>query len=418
MLNLPTCETRLPGGGEGAASPQTVLDQAFQSFLNAAGALEGSYSQLQSEARRLREELEIRNCELAKSLRENEQTRAYLNLILEALPCGILVVDGQLRRRLQNPEARRMIAANLPAGGNRAGSLPSELAEILKGLMTDSPGAERLWAAQVDGELRTVAVTVATLPGISRTGDEYIFILRDVTEQKRLEREQEIARRMKALADMTALLAHEIRNPLASLELFASLIHGAVRGDEEASQWAVHLHAGLRGLSATVNNVLHFYTQAAPQTTPLDAGELLEQTVQFLQPLALQRGMAIRWEKPAAAAFIRADAHRVQQVFFNLATNAFRAMSPGGTFTIRLETESGEDSRRVKIQFEDQGAGIAPENIVKIFEAGFTTRAGSPGLGLAVCKKVVEEHGGTLAVSSAPGHGATFTLTFPQGGHE
>ncbi|MGH9469376.1 MAG: sensor histidine kinase [Terriglobia bacterium] len=408
----------MPGSGESVESAKAVLDQAFRSFLNAAGSLEGSYGQLQSEIRRLREELEIRNCELAKSLRENEQIRAYLTHILEALPCGILVLDRHLRRRLQNPEARRLIAANLPPGRNPAGSLPVELERLLKELMSCPPGAERLWAAHSGEELRSVAITFANLPGASTSTDEFIFILRDVTEQKRLEREQESARRMKALAEMTALLAHEIRNPLASLELFASLIQGAVRGDAEASQWAVHLHAGLRGLSATVNNVLHFYTQAGPQTAALDAGELLEQTVRFLQPLALQRGMAIRWEKPAAPVFIRADAHRLQQVFFNLATNAFRAMSPGGVFSIRLEVERSEDSRAVRIEFQDQGAGITPENLPKIFEAGFTTRAGSPGLGLAVCKKVVEEHRGTLAVSSVPGEGATFTLAFPEGGHE
>lgn len=417
MLSLPTQEKKVPPQPEDLKSARMDLDQAFESFLHVAGILEGSYGHLRAEISRLREELEVKNAALAQSLAENERIRAYLSRILESLPCGVLVVNRDLDFKLINPEARRLLNSNSHNGTGLAEDIPANLKSSLKELVSQPSGEERVWSFDDSADARTIAINCAGLPEASSAHGDLVLILRDITEQRRLEREREIARRMRALAEMTALLAHEIRNPLASLELFAGLIQGAVSNHPEASQWAVHLHAGLRGLSATVNNVLHFYTQAPPQTKPINLAELIDHTVQFLQPLALQRGMAIQWEKPAALCILQADPHRLQQVFFNLAINAFRSMNPGGRLTIRLGSETtASGAIEARIDFEDQGMGIPPEILEKIFEPGFTTRAGSPGLGLAVCQKVVEEHQGRLSVWSAPSAGTTFTLTFPLSG--
>jgi signal transduction histidine kinase len=231
-------------------------------------------------------------------------------------------------------------------------------------------------------------------------------------KNRELARTQSENERMRALAEMTALLAHEIRNPLGSLELFAGLVKEATQKDPEVSQWMVHVQAGLRALAATVNNVLHFYSQAPLQTIPINVVELLTDTMEFLQPLALQRGMGINFVNPQKEVLIDADPHRLQQVFFNVTINALRAMSAGGAVTVRVSTEKKDGTPCVNIAFEDQGCGISAENIEKIFAAGFTTKRGSPGLGLAVCKRVIEQHGGALQVTSVPGHGTTFTLTF------
>jgi signal transduction histidine kinase len=234
-----------------------------------------------------------------------------------------------------------------------------------------------------------------------------------IAVQKRLEEKQESARRVQALAEMTALLAHEIRNPLGSLELFVGLIKEATRTQPEVAAWVVHVQAGLRALSAIVNNVLQFYTQAAPRTLSTDLAKLLAGTVEFLQPLALQRSMGVVFVDPGVAVLVNADPHRLQQVFFNLAINGFRAMSAGGRLTVRIRLQGHGPNPSVEIDFEDQGVGIAPANLGRIFEAGFTTNRGSPGLGLAVSKKVVAEHAGTLEVRSELGKGTTFTLAFP-----
>ena len=415
MPTLPNTEDLLPGPIQ-ALAPE-ALNQAFESFTQAAGSLEASYGQLQSELGRLRHELEVKNRDLQQSLAANESMRAWLSRTLQGLPCGVLVADSKLQLRLANPEARRLLALDQSPTPRNFAPVPESLQRLLVDIIFSGPGAERIWPLEGGEGERLIAITCAVLPEPTSERGDFVFILRDVTEQRRLEREREKARRLQALGEMTTVLAHEIRNPLASLELFAGLISESTREQRDVSQWCVHLQAGLRALSATVNNVLQFHTQGPPQKVPVNVEKLLDDTLEFLQPLALQRGMAIRLMKPNDnhdGMWIQADAHRLQQVFFNLAINAFRSMSSGGILTVRVRRGHLEGaSQGARIDFEDQGSGITPENLQKIFTAGFTTTPGSPGLGLAVSKRVVEQHGGTLRVKSAPHRGSTFTLAFP-----
>jgi len=400
--------------------PEVMMDpgslaQAFEAFTSTADSLQHSYGILQTEVGRLRQELELRNRDLAHSLAENERMRVRLGHILENLPCGVMVLTPQLELHYANDIARRLLAS-ASAASDSAGPIPGSLRRLLRQIISSAPGAEREWVLGEAKDPVFISVTCALIPQTFESRQELVFILRDITEQKRLEEEREVSRRMRALAEMTALLAHEIRNPLGSLELFAGLIKDATREDEEVSQWMVHLQAGLRALSATVNNVLHFYSQAPLETVPVNLVKLLTGTIEFLQPLALQRGMAIIWNAPEgsdAEIAISADQHRLQQVFFNITINALKAMSAGGTVTVRVNAERRAGRRWVRVTFADQGAGIPADNLAKIFEAGFTTHRASPGLGLAVCKRVMSQHGGTLEASSVEGQGTTFTLSFP-----
>jgi signal transduction histidine kinase len=245
------------------------------------------------------------------------------------------------------------------------------------------------------------------------SGDDSILILRDLTEAKQLECEREVARRTQALAEVATLLAHEIRNPLGSLELFAGLLADALANQAELQPWINHVQAGLRSLAATVNNVLHFHSQPSAQLLPIDLLRLMGETVEFLRPLARQKEMHIEWRAPMDKVSILADPSRLQQAFFNLALNAFRAMKPDGTLSIRVLRRGESCPPTAAVAFADQGAGIRAENLEKIFEPGFTTQCGSPGLGLAVTRKVIEQHGGTVRVESREGQGTTFTLTLP-----
>jgi signal transduction histidine kinase len=126
--------------------------------------------------------------------------------------------------------------------------------------------------------------------------------------------------------------------------------------------------------------------------------------------------MQVQLTNHAGKALLQADPHRLQQVFFNLALNAFRAMAPGGTLAVNLAWSPGGRRSQVQIDFEDQGIGISADEIERIFEPGFTTHAGSPGLGLSVCRKVVEQHRGTIRAHSEPRLGSTFTITLPAAG--
>jgi two-component system sensor histidine kinase FlrB len=160
-----------------------------------------------------------------------------------------------------------------------------------------------------------------------------VFILRDVSEAKKLERERENVRRQQALVEMSALLAHEIRNPLGSLELFAGLLAETDLGEERRG-WVEHVQAGLRTLSATVNNVLHLHNVPPRETAEMDMGQLLDWAYEFLLPLAKQARVKLQVVNGLRGVMVGADRHRLEQVLLNLGLNAFRFMPEGGWLSI------------------------------------------------------------------------------------
>ena len=417
MLNLPATRQTSPTDPQPSSivTPES-LAQAVEWLTSVASSQESSFALLQAELARLREELAVKNRDLARSVAENRAMDARLDRILEGLPCGVLLVDSAFRLCFASRAAERLLALGKELVVRPGGVVPESLRSLLQQTLAAKPETEKAWLQEGPEGCRWIGVTCPSLATSTELSEDFVFILREVTEQKRLDERHEFARRVQALAEMTALLAHEIRNPLGSLELFVGLIKQATLEQPEVAAWVVHVQAGLRALSATVNNVLQFYAQAAPHTVSVEIVKLVAATVEFLRPLALQRSLGVVFVDPGASVLVNADPHRLQQVFFNLAINSFRAMSAGGLLTVRINLERHDPNPAVTIDFEDQGVGIAPANLGRIFEAGFTTNRGSPGLGLAVCKKVVDEHGGTLQVRSELGKGTTFTLALPVAG--
>jgi signal transduction histidine kinase len=393
-------------------SPKRSLAKAFRSFANAAGSLENSYSQLQMEVSRLRLQLEKANQDLTQSLEENKRIRAYLSRTLECLPCGVLVVGREYKMKLAN-SAGLCLLGMCQSSTQASMSISKEVMGKLHAVTgSQLAGAETEWPVETEDGQRFLSVSHTMLDDGSDR--EWIFILRDITESKRLERERETARRTQDLAQMAMLLAHEIRNPLGSLELFAGLLADATEDRPVLHKWVDQVQAGLRTLSATVNNVLQFHSEPRSDLRPVDIAELLRETLDFLQPLARQRGMRLEFNVHGAETTFCGDVHRLQQVFFNLALNAFRAMSPGGVLRVSVDGSDHADEPAIRVVFRDEGTGIPSLMLSRIFDAGFTTNPGSPGLGLALTKKVVEQHKGNIQVESDTGKGTTFTLMFPR----
>jgi len=400
------------------AEDEQFLLRAFRSFAEAAGSLERSYSLLRGEVERLRRELETSNSDLARSLEENRGMRIHLDRILEGLPCGVLVAasDGQVSRA--NPEAMRLLgieragsSPGLSSFGSTLVAIPAAVRQLLECARAEG-GEQEQGFPDPQGSTRWLAARHASIGDAA--GSASVFILRDVSERKRLEEAQAKLRREQALAEMSAVLAHEVRNPLGSLELFAGLLAEAEL-DGDCRKWVEHVQAGLRALAATVNNVLHFHSLPEPERAPVDLGDLLVWARDFLLPLARQSHVALSLQNRLSGVLFPADRHRLEQVLLNLVLNAVRAM-PGGGW-IEVGGRRMQNGRGLALTVADTGPGILSEHLPRIFEPGFSTRAGSPGLGLAVCRKIVEQHGGTLTASSPPGSGATFTLTFPLPSH-
>jgi two-component system sensor histidine kinase FlrB len=386
------------------ALDEQSLTRAFASFTEAAASLERSYVQLQAEVARLRHELEDTNRDLASSLEENHCIRQHLNRILQGLPCGVLVTEANGQVSVANPETQRLLGTACDP------ALPVWIRDLL-----DRTVGNRGELEYRCGSPQAEWITVRGAQLSAREGGSSIFILQDISELKRLQREHEELSRRQALAEMSALLAHEIRNPLGSLELFAGLLAESDLEEDERN-WVGHLQAGLRTLAATVNNVLHFHSQPSPGLAPTDLGGWLRSTHDFLRPLAQRAQVSMELRQELDGVLVAADRHRLDQVLLNLALNAFRFMPGGGVLSIGGEACPRAGRSIAMVEISDTGPGIATEDRERIFHPGFTTCRGSPGLGLAVCKTIMEQHGGAITVSSRPGLGTTFKLEFPLSG--
>jgi len=416
--------TSFPPPRDPAHETDHPLARAFRSFTEAAGSLERTYGQLHGQVAHLRQELEVTNRNLTVSLEENRRMRERLRRILEGLPCGVLVIEAEARISTLNPEAARLLGGNFDSVGALPPAVAAELESArqsgeereleLSVLCADVPGSgasgppEAASTATSHAAPVWVAIRHASLDAATDAASS-IFILRDISAAKQLERDRENLRRQQALVEMSALLAHEIRNPLGSLELFAGLL--AESGLEgESRRWIEHVQAGLRSLSSTVNNVLDLHNEPPPERASIDAGELLGWAYDFLLPLAHQARVELQVINGLAGVRIHADRHLLEQVLLNLALNAFHFMPGGGWLSIR-----GRDCglAGIEIEVRDTGPGISDDDQARIFEAGFTTRPGSTGLGLAVCRRILDQHGGTISVESRVGHGATFRLHLP-----
>jgi signal transduction histidine kinase len=374
--------------------------------------------------------------------------RRHLDRILDGLPCGVVVARANGAISLVNPEGRRLLGSVIES----LSVVPAELRDLLNRARSGAGEQEQCFADGRGGE-RWLAARHAAVEDADRAnetsaaddqengGDKYIrdndvcdndirrenvtrknavhekdrvsiFILRDVSEAKRMVREREKLRREQALAEMSAILAHEIRNPLGSLELFAGLLAEAGLSPE-CQQWVEHVQAGLRTLAATVNNVLHFHSLPAPERVPTDLGRLLDWAGGFLVPMAHRARVELCLRNRLQGVWFPADRHRLEQVLLNLVLNAFRAMPGGGWVEVAGQRIHDGDAAAAAISVSDTGPGVGGGDAARMFEPGFSTRAGSPGLGLAVCRRIVEQHGGTIAAANRTGAGASFTLTFP-----
>jgi len=399
---------------ETMCTAEPVLADAFAAFTAAAGRLEFSYQQLQSEVTRLREELEERNVALTVSLAENEKMRLALGRILDALPCGVIVLEAGGRVGFINPEAQRLLecSGKTAADNENVRTLLARRRKAGEKLAED----DQEFCVTANGKKRWLAVRSAGMVesglGQGRTANsgQVVLILRDTTMQREMEQEREEARRLIALAELSSVLAHEIRNPLGSMELLTELLMGSPEVGSEAKRWVEHLQAGVRSLSVTVNNVLRMHTMGGPVLVPLQLAPVLKEATNFVSPLAEQAGITLSLHESLGEAEIAANGGELRQVILNLVLNALRHTAVNGQISINACTNGAQT---VAIEIRDTGCGILPEHLPHVFDAGFSTGSSSPGLGLAVCRKIVHQHGGAVSVESEVGKGTMFRMEFP-----
>jgi signal transduction histidine kinase len=404
-------------GPEALHSPRMLAD-AFSEFISASSLLEASYRDLQQEVGHLGLELAERNAALSRSLAENDRMRAALQQMIDSMPCGVLVLDTAETIVMINPEGRRL----LELGSAHVKNL-RDLAAIsrihLESLVAGSEDRldNELCISSVTGK-RWLAVRNRKLSCASpshESGNEQaalqsIWILRDITANKQAEQEREAARSAMALAEISTILAHEIRNPLASMELFAGLI---AEDSGQTSQWVSNLRAGIRLLSGTVNNVLSIHCGGNPHLVPMNLTACIQSGVEFVQPIAEQADVSLSFLAGHDKLVIQGNENGLRQIILNLVCNAIRHTPAGGKITVSAKRVSQQNMGRALVEISDTGCGIPAHLMEQLFDAGFSADGNTPGLGLAVCRRLMMQHGGDIRVSSRINYGSTFQLEFP-----
>jgi two-component system, sensor histidine kinase FlrB len=396
---------------------KSALSNAFLTFTQAAASLERSYVQLQQEVGRLRAELEAKNADLQQSLEDNRRVRTFLADVVEGLPCGVIVTDADNTPRMINSAARELLVVPREWSCEQS-PMPQIVAEVLASFSGNDSSTSAEFRPSSLPANRIIGINRQRLEGISEKGPSTIWILRDLTDERRIQAERESARRSHALAEIATILAHEIRNPLGSMELFVGLLSQATAHMPEAREWSMHLQAGLRSLSATVNNVLQFHGQGTRRNSTFSLDAVLQESLDFLRPLAKREHIEVSVANTASEARIAGDAQQLRQVFLNIVLNAFRAMPEGGSLTVRVQQIQRDAANFAQIDFADSGKGIQPEVRDKLFEPGISSTPGSAGLGLSVSKKIVEQHRGQISVLESDKPGATFRVALPLAGAE
>ncbi|MCE9561583.1 MAG: histidine kinase [Planctomycetes bacterium] len=279
--------------------------------------------------------------------------------------------------------------------------------------------------AHTEERLRTTAETLDRAAN-RRSKSTPTIALADPLEQvsvsvsailERLRETERDALRAEQLAwvgQMAAGIAHEIRNPLMAIKLLVQA------GAERAGGPALRLRdfevldEEITRLEQIVSEFLDFARPPRPNLRPMDAAEAVAQALEGVQPRAELQGVSLLLDRPEGPIIVSADPNQLRQVFFNLLFNAFDAQPKGGEIRIGLRIEQAPEPTMV-MTVADAGSGIAPGVAERIFEPFVSTKESGLGLGLSICRRIVDAHGGTLSASNRPGGGAVFTLRLPAG---
>jgi PAS domain S-box-containing protein len=409
-----------------------LLEQGFAAFTQAAEKLQESHRTLQHRVAELNLELGEKNSELERNLAEREKVKTYLSNIFESLPVGVFVTDLDGAVTSVNRTGLDMIGAAAEAvvglGVNEV--LGAEV--FPAGAPAAEGGAyeldEPLACLRPDGETLRLQVSVTPMTGGGRALG-YIVNAQDVTLLKQLEEQAERRNRFTAMGEMAATIAHEIRNPLGSIELFASLVKKGLE-DEEKLALMNHISSGIANMNHIISNVLEFTKPRPVNLRTLDLHGLLREMGEFSRYMAEQNGVELVYDLGAGPARVRGDEDLLKQVFHNLLLNAVQAMPEGGRVTIASRLRTLTNARELsrfgdvpvhegaaldvrEVGVKDTGPGIPKEVQKKIFDPFFTTKARGTGLGLAIVHNIIESHHATVDVLSGEGKGTEFIFMFP-----
>ena len=325
--------------------------------------------------------------------------------IVHSISSGLVTTSMDGRITLVNAAAERLLertAAELvgkPVNELFMDPLPTMESQHCHGeVRFENPGKFR--------KTLRVRVTGLTVPDLAEQG--YVYVLDDLTEIRRLEREVRMQDRLAAVGRLAAAIAHEIRNPLTSIAGSVSMLSGVPEMNDEHRRLLDIVTRESQRLNSIITDFLAYSRTKQYHFEKVDLTQLVEDTLTLMdhRMKAEKTGIAIQRCFPQSAAWAIADGDKLKQVFWNLCENAVRAMKDGGTLTVTVEAV-GDDWQ---VGFADTGAGMTPQQTEKIFEPFQSDFKGGTGLGLAIVYQIMQAHEGKVWARSRPGVGTTFVL--------
>jgi PAS domain S-box-containing protein len=357
---------------------------------------------------------------LVRVLTEGEYGTA-LEQLAEALPSEVAAVDAEGRVLVWN---RALVSST----GPREEALGRPLLEAMPALAADSSfdWAEALHRAVAHGERtelprhplgdRLVSATIVPLEGPGGVLGAAL-VIDDITERERSEEKRRLRARSRAVEDLGAGIAHEVRNPLNAVSLNLQLLRErledpkASRADLVAKTDA--MIAELRRMDELVTHLLEVSRGRPPSLEPARIDPVVARVVERLAPTAKKAGVSLRFE-PGSKRTLSLDPARIDRALHNLVRNAVEAAPRGGHVVVATR----DDPHSTVVVVDDDGPGIPPKDRPRLFELFYTTKRGGTGLGLPLALRAVEDHGGELEVLNRPGGGARFVAHLPIDPHD
>lgn len=407
----------LPTEGLPDTEQLTAFRETFASLNRTIKKMNESYAALHDQNQRLSDELTATNEKLRETLEQNLQTKNFLQNVLESLTAGVITIDLEgkvtsinragcaiLQIRAQEvigTDYDKLLGATVPASHS--------LRTILSG---GSPYQNLEKEVRTD-DGRTLPIAASSAPITDGNGNTVgaLEVFADLTEIKRMQEEMARVKSLAALGEVAAVIAHEVRNPLSGIAGFAALLRNELGDQHPNVPYVDKIISGVERLNRSVTSLLEYARDLRHEPRAADLNQLLQETVDFFRMDLRSRNSSAQVELnlPEQPTICDFDRENLGGALVNLLKNADEAMPKGGTIHVDLGVAKG----KVELRIADEGSSIPEDIRESIFVPFFTTREGGTGLGLALVKKVVDAHRGTIEVESSAGRGSTFTITLP-----